>query len=78
MPNIVGPREAKRRLVVSVVLSKRLYAAPIWANALQNHAIQGKLFSAQRSVVLRIVSAYRRMEGRRDGMVSRPGDGFTA
>ena len=36
-----------------------LYAASVWANALQNHAIQRKLFSVQRSVALRIVSAYR-------------------
>ena len=35
-----------------------LYAAPIWAKALQNHAIQRTLFSAQRSVALKIVSAY--------------------
>ena len=59
MPNIGGPREAKRRLVASVVQSKLLYAAPVWANALQNHAIQRKLFSTQRLVALRIVSAYR-------------------
>ena len=59
MPNIGGPREAKRRLVSSVVPSKLLYAAPVWANALQNHTIQRKLFSAQRLVALRIVSAYR-------------------
>ena len=36
-----------------------LYAAPVCANTLQNHAIQKKLFSAQRLVALRIVSAYR-------------------
>ena len=48
MPNIGGPREAKRRLVVSVVNSKLLYAAPIWTSALNNHAILKKLFSAQR------------------------------
>ena len=59
MPNIGGPREAKRRLVASVVHSKLLYAALVWANALQNHAIQRKLFSVQRLVALRIVSAYR-------------------
>ena len=59
MPNISGPREARRRLVASVVNSKLLYAAPVWANALQNHAIQKKLFSGQRSAALRIVSAYR-------------------
>ena len=59
MPNIGGPREAKRRLVASVVNSKLLYAAPIWISALNNHAILKKLFSGQRGVVMRTVSAYR-------------------
>ena len=49
----------KRRLEASVALSKLLYAAPVWTNALQNHAIQRKLFSVQRSVALKIVSVYR-------------------
>ena len=55
MPNIDGPREVKGRLVASVVNSKLLYAAPVWISPLNNHAIQKKLFSAQRGVVLRIV-----------------------
>ena len=59
MPNIGGPREAKRRLVASVVNSKLLYAALIWTSALNNHAILKKLFSAQRGVVMRLFSAYR-------------------
>ena len=59
MPNIGRPKEAKRRLVASLMHSKLLCATPVWANALQNHAIQTKLFSAQKSVALRIVSAYR-------------------
>ena len=54
MPNIGEPREAKRSLVESVVYSKQLYAAC----ALNNHAIQRKLSSAQRGAALRIVSAY--------------------
>ena len=57
MPNIDGPRKAKRRLVATVVNLKLLYAAPIWTSALNNHAILKKLFSAQRGVVMRIVSA---------------------
>ena len=57
IPNIGGPREAKRRLVASVLNSKLLYAAPIWKSALNNHAILKKLFPAQRGVVMRIVSA---------------------
>ena len=59
MPNIGGPREAKRRLVASVVNSKLLYAAPIWTSALNNHAILKKLFLVQRGVVMRIVSVHR-------------------
>ena len=59
MPNIGGPREAKGGLVTSVVNSKLLYAPPVWTSVLNNHAIQKKLFSAQRGVMLRIVSAYR-------------------
>ena len=50
MPNIGEPREVKRRLVANVVYSKLLYAALVWANALQNHTFQRKLFSAQRLV----------------------------
>ena len=38
MPSIGGPREAKRRLVVSLVNSKLLYAAPIWTSALNEMA----------------------------------------
>ena len=45
--------------MASVVHSRLLYAAPVWAKALQNHAIQRRLFSAQRLVALRIFSAYR-------------------
>ena len=59
MPSIGGPKEAKRRLVASVVNSKLLKAAPIWTSALDDHAILKKLFSAQKGVVVRIVSAYR-------------------
>ena len=59
MLNIGGPREAKRRLVASVVYSKLLYMAPAWASTINSHAILKKLFSAQRGVALRVISAYR-------------------
>ena len=36
MPNIGGPREAKRRLVASVVHSK----LKVWSSALKNHDIK--------------------------------------
>ena len=66
MPSIGGPREAKKRLVASVINSKLLYAAPVWTSALNNHAIQKKLFLAQRVVVMRSVSAIREMNSSSD------------
>ena len=45
--------------MAKVVNSKLLYASPVWTSALNNHAIQKKLFTSQTGVVLRIVSAYR-------------------
>ena len=44
MPNIGGPREAKRRLMVSVVIWKLLYAALVLTSALNKHAIKKRLF----------------------------------
>ena len=64
MPAIGGPSEAKRRLVASVVNLKLFYAALIWTSALNNNAIHKKLFSAQRGVVVRIVSTYRTVSTR--------------
>ena len=45
--------------MANVLHSKLLYAATIWASALSNHAIQKKLFSAQRGEAVKIVSACR-------------------
>ena len=59
MPNVEGPREAKRRVLASVFHSKLLYAAPVWATAVTNYSLGKILASAQRSVALRIASAYR-------------------
>ena len=56
MPNIGGPREAKRRMLASIVHLKLLYAAPVSVSALINNANQKKLFSAQIGAALRIVS----------------------
>ena len=47
MPNIGGPSEAKSRLVASVVNSKLLYVAPVWTSALNNLALQKRLFLVQ-------------------------------
>lgn len=34
MPNIGGPKQKKRQLLMSVALRQLLYVAPIWASAL--------------------------------------------
>ena len=59
MPNIGGPRKAKRRLVASGVHSKLLCAALIWASALGNHAVQKRLLSILRDIAMWIFPAYR-------------------
>ena len=59
MPNIVEPREAMRRFVVSVVHSKLLYAAPFLAKALNIYAIQKRLTLTKRGVVLKVISPFR-------------------
>ena len=50
MPNTGGPEEAKKRLLASVVHSQLHYAATVWPNALDNHAIQKKLSLAQKDI----------------------------
>ena len=59
MPSIGGTQGSEKETGGDVMHPKLLYAALVWTNALQNHAVQRKLFSAQRGVALRIVSAYR-------------------
>lgn len=59
MPNIGGPRQEKRILLNEVVHASILYAAPIWAKALEVKKEKQKLLSVQRRSALRVVSAYR-------------------
>ena len=59
MPNIGGPREAKRRLISSAAHSQMLYAAPVWAEKLAKDNVRSKYVQVQRRLALRIVSAYR-------------------
>lgn len=64
MPNVGGPREAKRRLLVSVVHSVLLYGAPSWAHTLD--LVPGNvnlLNRSQRKVLLRKICAYRTVSG---------------
>lgn len=59
MPNIGGPSECKRRLLNSVVHSKILYGAEVWANAMESTAIRRNLAAVQRRSVIRVISAFR-------------------
>ena len=49
MPNIGRPREAKRRLVASVVYSKMLHAAPVWEVPLATMLSKKAVFGTERS-----------------------------
>lgn len=59
MPNTRGPSEWKRKVVCSSAYSQLLYAAPVWAEALEKKTLLQKVLSVQRIMAMRVVSAYR-------------------
>lgn len=60
MPNVNGPSEIKRRVLMSVIHSQLLYAAPVWADSIKRScSAMMKVESVQRRGALRITSAYR-------------------
>ncbi|XP_033225904.1 uncharacterized protein LOC117178586 [Belonocnema kinseyi] len=59
MPNIKGPRESKRKTLMSVAHSIMLYGSEIWADALKVQKYSKRMVSVQRRCALRITSAYR-------------------
>lgn len=59
LPNIGGPSEIKRRLLVGVVQSIILYAAPIWVEAIRIKKYEKTLLSTQRKILMRVISAYK-------------------
>ena len=59
MPNIGGPRQARRKLLTSVVTSVMLYAAPIWSAATAVPAHMRQMTSVYRRSALRVARAYR-------------------
>ncbi|XP_025199258.1 uncharacterized protein LOC112597427 [Melanaphis sacchari] len=58
MPNVGGPRQKKRQLLMSVAQSQLLYAAPIWASALVFEVNVKELLKPQRKMAIRVSSAY--------------------
>lgn len=59
LPNTKGPRSDKRRVLCGVVHSTLLYGAPIWKKVMQVKTYKNMLLSAQRTMLLRVASAYR-------------------
>lgn len=59
MPNLGGPRQEKRQLLMRVVRSIALYAAPIWAEAMDKKTYRIGVDGAYRRSALRVISAFR-------------------
>lgn len=59
MPNMGGPRASKRKLLVSVIHSQLLYAAPVWHTITSSKKILAKLNRVQRKLCIRTCSGYR-------------------
>lgn len=59
MPRVEGPRTSKHLLLASVVMSTVLYGAPAWAEVLTLTKWKKKFIALQRSLNLRITTAYR-------------------
>ncbi|KAH8355494.1 hypothetical protein KR084_011142, partial [Drosophila pseudotakahashii] len=59
MANTWGPRQPGRRLLVSVVTSTLMYAAPIWARSTKNESYLQDADSVQRLCALRVCCAFR-------------------
>ncbi|KAL4089772.1 hypothetical protein QTP88_024743 [Uroleucon formosanum] len=60
MPNLGGPSQSKRTLLMSVVNSRLLYACPTWAERACKYAIcRNLMIRAQRIAALRVTRAYR-------------------
>jgi len=59
MPNVGGPKQKKRQLLMSAAQGQLLYAAPVWASALVFEKNVRTLLGPQRKMAIRIACAYR-------------------
>ncbi|CAH1720554.1 unnamed protein product [Aphis gossypii] len=60
MPNVGGPSQAKRSLLMSVVHSRLLYGAAVWSEpALKTQKNKNMLLQAQRCAALKVARCYR-------------------
>lgn len=60
MPNVGGPSQSKRSLLMSVVHSRLLYGAVIWSGwSMETQKSRNLLLQAQRGAALRVARCYR-------------------
>jgi len=60
MPNLGGPSQSKRSLLMSVVQSRLLYGASVWADSVRGvRKPEEALLQAQRTAALRVARCYR-------------------
>ena len=59
MPNLGGPKQERRRLLMKVVTSIAIYAAPIWAGAMDKRSYRTGMDAAYTRSALRVISAFR-------------------
>jgi hypothetical protein len=59
MSNLGGPKEARRRMMLSAATSVLLYGAPVWADSARVAYRRAEVEKVQRRAALRCVSAYR-------------------
>ena len=63
LPTLGGPRESKRRVLCSVVHGILLYGAEAWIDGYRKQKYRQMLLGIQRTMVLRVCYAYRRVSG---------------
>ena len=59
MPNLGGPKQERRRLLMKVMTSIAVYAAPIWAKAMDKSPYKSGMNAAYRRSALSVISAFR-------------------
>lgn len=59
MPNIIGPRASRGRILASVALSKLVYGSPVWEESLDRKKYRQMYESTHRQRAIRVCSVYR-------------------
>lgn len=70
MPNVSGPKQARRKLLASVATLVALYGAPIWSSATKKATHAATLNRVSRVAAMRTISAYRTISGDAAGVIA--------